>query len=283
MLARARWCTPFGPKPALHPQCIWSPVGRSRGRRPLDILAIVLLLATGLVAGIGNVLAGGGSLLSVPLLVFLGLPGDVANGTNRIGILVQNATAMRGFRRERIPGLRAALPLLLPAGLGSLLGAAAIAQLDPSRFERIFGVVMLLMLVPMLRATTRKRDTSGPPPVPWPPALRFMVFFVIGLYGGALQAGVGFFLLFALSHSTRDLVEANSIKVAVVGFLTLISVPVFLLNGQVALWPAVVLSIGFALGGTLGARLATRGGERLIRPVLVVAVLALAGRMLALY
>ncbi len=90
-------------------------------------------------------------------------------------------------------------------------------------------------------------------------------------------------LVAALSRAGFDLVRANSVKVVVVFALTLVAVPVFVLEGQVAWLPAGILAIGFALGGELGARLAVRGGERLIRPVLVAAVLGLAGRMLGLY
>lgn len=111
----------------------------------MDPVDISLLVGAGLVAGVINTLAGGGSLLSVPLLVFVGLPGDLANGTNRVGVLAQNATAIRGFSAAGIPSLRAALPLLAPVLLGSLTGAWAIAQLDAEGFERVFGVVMIAL------------------------------------------------------------------------------------------------------------------------------------------
>ena len=229
-----------------------------------------------------NTLAGGGSLLSVPLLVFLGLPGDVANGTNRLGVLAQNATAIRGFAAAGIPSTRLALPVLVPVLLGSGLGALAIAQLDAAAFERVFGVVMLLLLVPTLRGGLAPA-TAAPAPREWPVALRVAVFFAIGLYGGAIQAGVGLVLLVALQHSGLDLVRANAIKVVVTFALTAVALPVFLLAGQFALAPALCLVLGFGAGGRAGAWLAVRGGERLIRPAMVIAVLAMAGRMLGLY
>jgi uncharacterized membrane protein YfcA len=111
----------------------------------------------------------------------------------------------------------------------------------------------------------------------------FLIFFGIGLYGGAIQAGVGLFLIAALARSGLDLVRANAIKVLVIGVLTLVAVPVFIAHDQID-WPfASALVVGFALGGELGARAAIQGGERLIRPVLVASVLAMAGRMLSLY
>lgn len=240
-----------------------------------------LLVGGGLVAGVVNTLAGGGSLVSVPLLVLLGLPGNLANGTNRVGVLFQSAVASWRFGAEGVPGLRRALPVLLPVGAGSLLGAWGIAQLPDESFERAFGFVMLLLVVPTLRASAASHPAHEPRP--WSAWLSLPLFFAIGLYGGSFQAGVGLVLIAALSHAGFDLVAANSVKVVVNTALTLVAVPVFVLEGRVS-WPhALVLAAGFGAGGALGARLAVRGGDRVIRPVLALAVVALAGRMLGLY
>jgi len=244
---------------------------------PIDAL---LLVAGGTAAGVVNTLAGGGSLLTVPLLTFVGLPGTLANGTNRVGVLIQNGVASWGFWREGVPGLRAAAPLLLPVALGALTGAYGVAQISDALFERLFGVMMLVLLVPTLRGAGRPRDTTRPPRPAWQGAL---AFFAIGLYGGAFQAGVGILLIYAISFSGIDLVRANSMKVVINFCFTLVVLPIFVFANQIAWGPALVLGAGFALGGLIGPRLAVRGGERLIRPVLAVAVVALAGRMLGLY
>ncbi len=238
-----------------------------------------ILLAGGLAAGVVNTLAGGGSLLTVPLLVLVGLPGTVANGTNRVGILVQNGIAAWGFRAQGVSGVQGAGPLLVPVAVGALVGAAVASRLPDALFERLFGAAMLVLLVPTLwRPRVRVAEPGARPG--W---LTALVFLGIGLYGGAFQAGVGILLVFALSFAGLDLVRANSVKVVVNFCFTLLALPVFLAAGQVA-WPqALALAGGYALGGGLGARLAVRGGERLIRPVLGVAVVALAGRMLGVY
>ena len=219
-------------------------------------------------------------MLSVPLLVALGLPGDIANGTNRIGIFFQSSVAAWRFRRGGIPGLAQAWPLLVPVALGSILGAIIASHLASDVFERIFGVVMIALLIPLFR----KPGKSEAPPAPaWPLGVQAGLFFLIGLYGGFIQAGVGLLLMLALHRTGYDLVRVNSMKVIIVGVLTALAIPVFIIKGQVAWLPAACLTLGFALGGAMGARWALIGGERLIRIVLILAVLALAARMLGAY
>jgi hypothetical protein len=243
----------------------------------------LLLALGGLVAGIVNTLAGGGSLLTVPLLVLLGLPATVANGTNRIGVLFQNLVSTLRFRRGGLDGLVGATPILGATALGSVVGATIASSLPAELFRRIFGVAMVLLLIPMLRSGTRRSDADSPPPAPRSGVVNQLIFFGIGLYGGAIQAGAGIFLIAALSRSGLDLVRTNAIKVVIIGVLTLVAVPVFVYQGQVDWTMASALVVGFGIGGEVGARAAIRGGERLIRPVLVVSVLAMAGRMLGLY
>lgn len=246
-----------------------------------DLTTWMMLALGGLVAGVINTLAGGGSLLTVPLLVFLGLPATVANGTNRIGVLFQNLVSTLRFRKEGLDGLRGAMPILLPIVIGSLLGATVASRMSAEIFKQVFGIAMVALLIPILRQARPVDPTKTLEPRSR--LLNFAIFFGIGLYGGAIQAGVGLFLIAALARSGLDLVRANAIKVVIIGVLTLVAVPVFIAHDQVD-WPfASALVVGFAAGGELGARAAVKGGEKLIRPVLVVAVLAMAGRMLSLY
>jgi uncharacterized membrane protein YfcA len=242
-----------------------------------------LLVGGAIVAGVVNTLAGGASALTVPLLVLAGLPGNLANGTNRIGILVQNLIAAWRFRAEGVSGFRASLPALIPTVLGSLTGAVAISRVADATFQRLFGVVMIVLLVPIVLGLTAREQPDAPARPAPSRAMTFLAFFAIGLWGGAFQAGVGIAILFALSYAGYDLVRGNSVKVVINAALTLVAVPVFLLQGQIAWGPALLLSVGFAIGSVLGVRLAVSRGEAIIRPILVLAVLGLAGRMLGLY
>lgn len=241
---------------------------------------VLLLIIGGAMAGVVNSMAGAGSLVTVPLLVLVGVPGATANGTNRIAVLTQTAAAAGGFRRGGVQVGHLVVPVLVPLGLGSLVGSLAVSRLSDATFETAFGFLMIPLVLLGLRTPKVDVDSVGRP---WPRAVQIAVFTVIGLYGGAFQAGVGLMLLVALAHSGYDLVTGNAMKSLVVLALTLVALPVFLTQGLVDWGPGLVLGVGTAVGGYLGAHLAVRDGDRIIRPVLVLCVLALAGHMLGIY
>lgn len=241
-------------------------------------LDAVLLVLGGAGAGIINAMAGGGSSLTVPLLVLAGVPGNSANGSNRVGILTSTVATAWSFHRQGVTAYREAGPILLPVVAGSLVGSLAISQLTDDTFETVFGLLMLPIVLLSLRPPKVRRVERT-----WRPATTALVFFGIGLYGGAVQAGVGLVLLVALSRAGFDLVRANVIKVLVTLAVTLVALPVFVAQGNVHWGPALVLAAGLAVGGWVGAHIAVVGGERVIRPVIVIAALVLAGRLLGLY
>jgi|TARA_B100000959_G_C14967633_1_gene618421 hypothetical protein len=246
----------------------------------MTLLDVVLLLAGGLGAGVVNTLAGGGSLLTVPLLVLAGVPGTVANGSNRVGILTSTTTAAVGFRRLGHSGWSRVVPVLIPVAVGAVLGAVLVEQLTDDAFERVFGLLMVPVLLISLRPP---RVAASLPNSSWSGPMATIVFLGIGIYGGAFQAGIGLLLVLALSRSGLDLVVANSIKVLVVLVVTVMALPVFVVGGSIDWAPALVLAVGYAVGGFLGARVTVVGGEKVIRPVLVVAVLGFAGRLIGFY
>ena len=138
----------------------------------MDALDVVLLVAGGLFAGCVNTIAGGGSLLTVPLLVLVGVPGDVANGTNRVGILTSNVSAAEAFRRQGVSGLSRVVPVLVPVILGALVGSILISRVDAASFERAFGVLMVPLLLLSLRPPKIQAAVD-----PWSVRMAAVVFF----------------------------------------------------------------------------------------------------------
>lgn len=252
--------------------------GRARRVGVMTWWEAVLLVGGGLVAGVVNAVAGGGSTLTVPLLVLAGVPGNAANGSNRVGVLASMAASATSFRRLGVRGLRQATTVMIPVVLGSITGTVGISRLTDEAFERVFGLLMLpLVVLTMHQPQARKGQTTWSRPVTW------SVFFAIGIYGGAIQAGVGLVLLAALTRAGLDVVSANNVKVLVVFVVTLVALPVFIADGRVDWIPALVLAAGFTAGGWFGAHVAVRGGERVVRVFLVIAAVGLAGRLLGLY
>jgi uncharacterized protein len=239
---------------------------------------IALLVGGGFLAGTINTIAGGGSLLTVPLLVIAGVPGNMANGSNRVGIFTSSLAAAAEFRRLGVGSFKQALPIFVPVMVGSAIGSLGIAQLTDETFERVFGFLMVPLLILSLRRPKPRQDAEG-----WPLWLVTVVFLFVGMYGGAFQAGIGLILMVALSHTGMDLVLANSVKVLINFAVTAVALPLFVVQGLVDWVPALVMAAGFTVGGAVGARVTVKGGERISRPVMIAAVLALSGELLGLY
>lgn len=237
---------------------------------------IPLLFGVGIVAGILNVLAGGGSLLTLPLLIFMGLPAAVANGTNRIAILCQNIFAIRAFRRRGVMPLELALLCTPPALLGSWVGASLAINLDDALFNRILALIMLGVLVftlvdPMKHMHTKDIAFGGGRKL-----VLVVSFFGVGIYGGFVQAGVGFLIITALLIHGLDLVRINAIKVFVIFAYTFVALGMFMFHGQINYVLGFALAAGNSLGGVIGPRLAVERGHEWIKNVVSFTVLIFA-------
>jgi len=244
------------------------------------IWQLPLLFVVGIVAGIINTLAGGGSLLTLPLLIFMGLPGAVANGTNRIAIFCQNIFAIRGFSKRGVMPLQLALLCTPPALLGSWLGANLAISLDDQVFKRILALIMVGVLIftaidPMKRF--RQEDIQFGL---WRKILIIITFFGVGVYGGFVQAGVGFLIITALLIHGLDLVRINAIKVFVIFAYTFVALGVFIYHGQVDYSLGFALAAGNSIGGIIGPKLAVEKGHDWIKKVVSITVLVFALKLL---
>jgi len=247
----------------------------------MEPLTAAILLVAGFVAGIVNALAGGGSFITLTALVVAGgLTVDVANGTNRVAIALQSLATFLTFRKAGHSELRLVARLSPATVAGAVVGAGLSLDVPRDIFENIVGLAMLGMMVLVLARPKRFLEGAARPPrLGLGPA--DLAFFVIGLYGGFLQAGVGIFLLFGLvGLAGRDLVAANVAKVVLALVFTVPALVVFASQGAVDWLPGIVLALGTAAGGVVGAKVALKGGAPAVRWVLL-AVLALsAGRFL---
>lgn len=237
----------------------------------------VLLAAVGVIAGFLNVIAGGGSLLVLPTLVFMGIDGAVANGTNRVAIIAQNIASVTGFSKQGYSDIKTSLTLSFCALPGAALGAYFGTRVSGELFERILGGLMVFLMVIM----SRKSKKTGDEGLPQRTVLGHVLMVGIGFYGGFIQAGVGFFLMAVLNRVMGlDLVRVNMHKVFIVGVYTLVALAFFVSQGQVIWLIGIVLAVGNAIGGWLGAHFAVKKGERFIRVILNVVLIVMAIRLL---
>lgn len=245
---------------------------------------VLAVIGVGFVAGFINMVAGGGSTLTLPLLMFLGLPANVANGTNRIAILLQNVVGVNTFRKNKIIDLSKDYKLTIPAIIGSIIGAFVAVELNELVMERVIAILMILMLVIIVaKPDVWVKDRVGTVS-PKPSTLQYVIFFFIGLYGGFIQMGVGFFLLAGLVLGCGyDLVKANAIKVFIVLIYTVFTLAIFLFNGQVNIKVGLILAAGNMLGAFAGAHFTIKGGAKYVRYVLIIAMLMVILKLFGLF
>jgi uncharacterized protein len=238
-------------------------------------LGYVALFAVGFVAAVINVVAGGGSFLTLPLLIFLGFPPSVANGTNRGGVLAQNISSVLGFYRHDVLPVRWALGVSVPAVVGAGVGVWAALHVPEIAFRRILSLMMLIITL----GTVLHRSLRSAPRAEPRPASHWTIIagsFVTGLYGGFLQAGVGFLALAMTSYAGLDMVRGNAVKVFTIMLLTLLSLAVFAGTGHVN-WPAAIaLALGSLAGGVVGVRVAVLKGHRWLEVVVSITIVVFA-------
>ena len=242
------------------------------------------VIAAGLFAGFVNTLAGSGSLITLPLLMFLGLPANVANGTNRIGVLVQSVVSSISFRKQKLYTVDEGLWMSVPAIAGALLGSLIAVKINEQIMELMIGGLLIFMFFVILYKPEQwVRDHARSVTLRhrfWVP----VIFFLIGIYGGFIQAGVGFFLLAALVLGAGlGLTRANAHKVLIVAAMTSIALVVFIISDQVYYLYGIILAVGQGVGAWLGSKVAVSWGPRVVRVILLVAIMASAVKLTGLY
>lgn len=231
------------------------------------------LVAIGAVTAFINMMAGGGSALTLPLLMFLGLPANVANGTNRIAILAQSISGVHVFHKKKVLNYKTDYRLTIPAIIGSLAGALFAVEIDENILRKVIGALMVMMLLLVVfKPEMWLKDQAGKTEAR-PTVLQYFIFLCIGFYGGFIQMGVGFFLLAGLVlGSGQNLVKANAVKVFITLVFTVFSIGIFLWHGQVDVLAGLLLAAGSIAGAWLGAHFMVKKGAKYVRYVLLAAM-----------
>ena len=232
------------------------------------------LVAAGVLGGFINTIAGGGSMLTVPALMLLGMPADHANGTNRVGILQQSLTGIRGFNESGKLEKSAILPMLIPTVSGAALGALSSTWLPPDVLKPVLlGAMITIALVTLIFP-----DVLAPPEGTKTYTLRerpvgALMLFGAGLYGGFVQAGVGFILIAALAASMRyDLVRTNALKVVCTAAFSVAALAVFAATGRVEWVSGIILAVGMTMGAFASVKFALNIDQRVIKWALFVMI-----------
>ena len=225
---------------------------------------IILLLASGVLVGIINTLGGGGSVITMSLFMAMGMPIGLANGTNRIAVLLQNFSATVAFLRRGMLHIRSGVLLSLPAILGNIFGAMVATKVDESVFKICLSVVLAIILIYLLLGKDNEQVTGGHGlKIRW---WHYIVFFIVGFYGGYIYIGLGFLILaVAIWPMKLDIITANVIKGFVIFLSTPFALAVFIYNGQVEWMAGLLHGVGNILGAVLASHWAMSWGVKFVR------------------
>ena len=243
-------------------------------------IEIIALIIIGFIAGVINTISGGGSALTLPALILLGLPPSVANGTNRIGILVQSVTAAAGFRSKKVSitpfDTFGNVGIGIAVLTGAIVGAVIAIDINEEIFNKILAVVMLVVILGVIfkpKMTTKGQERLTGKHL-W---TSIIVFFCIGIYAGFIQAGTGILILLvfsAINHLT--LVASNAAKTGIVFIITFGALLIFAYNNQINYGYGLILALGNAVGGWVASRWSVKKGNGLVKGFMLVTVIIMA-------
>ncbi|WP_339918217.1 sulfite exporter TauE/SafE family protein [Yeosuana marina] len=238
----------------------------------------VLLVVVGFIVGIINTMSGGGSLLTLPVLIFIGLPSNVANGTNRIAIVIQSIFNIAGYQSKKaIDKSWFPIYLSISATIGAIIGAKLAIDIKGELFNKILAVVMVTVVGFMVFRP--KQNFSQLADRITGKYLKYSViaFFFIGIYGGFIQAGTGIFILLLLSSINHlTLIKSNIIKVIVMFIYTLAALFMFGMNLKLDWIAGLTLASGQAVGGWFTSRWSVNKGDGIVKVFLVIMVIGMA-------
>lgn len=247
-----------------------------------DLTNLIILFLFGNFAGLINVMAGGGSTLTLPFLIFMGLDAASANGTNRIGILALTSSAIMSFKKEDHSDFVLSTKLSLLTIPGAIIGSLYAIEISDSTFKTILAFVMigviLTMIIPKSKQVELKETVEKLPVIAYP------VMLAVGFYGGFIQAGIGFILMWVMHNLLHlNLIKVNMHKVFIVFFYTIPTLFIFFITDNIYWIPGIVLALGTSIGAWWSAKLSIHKGEKIVKAMLIVAILLMSMKLLELF
>ena len=236
----------------------------------MDWHIIIVLLLSGTLVGIINTLAGGGSIITMTMFMAFGLPIHLANGTNRIVVLMQNLAASLTFIRKKTFNLKQGALLSIPVIVGNIAGALVSHHMTDEVFKICFGAILLVIMLYLLfdqRIKIKEGHNFEIKP------LHYLWFLLIGFYGGFIYIGIGYLILaITLWVMKMDLVTANAIKGFVILLATPFSLAVFMYMGEVDYTFGIVHGIGNMIGSFVASHYMANWGKSFIKIFIAVIV-----------
>lgn len=241
----------------------------------MEINEIILLFLCGLSSGVINTIAGGGSLITLPILIFMGLPPTIANGTNRIQLIFQNISAVYGFKSKGISYFKFSGWLSLSSLIGAIIGATIAVNFPEELFKKLLSIIMILVMLSFFIKKKRNKILDKKNKIR-NKILSFFLFFLIGIYGGFIHAGVGFFMILILSKINElKISHSNSIKVFVALIFSITAFLIFLFDDKINWIYGINLGIGSALGGWVASRWSYNKSDFTMKIILSVIIIAM--------
>ena len=242
---------------------------------------IALLILAGFMVGVINTIAGSGTVITYSLFMMLGLPVNFANGTIRLGVIMQTLASTLNFKKHNALDWKKGFKLALPVVIGSIVGAQIAVEINEAVFEKVLAGILLIMLFFIFYKPDRWIKNQVQKIQNKPTIIQLLLFFAIGLYGGFIHIGVGIFMLSVLVlNAGYDLVKANAIKVMIVFLYSPFALAVFIMNDQVHYGIGLIAAIGNIFGGIVGSRMAISWGSNFVRWVLMVVIIVFSAYLL---
>lgn len=236
----------------------------------MEIDKIIILFTSGLISGLINTVAGGGSLITLPIMIFLGIPPTIANGTNRVQLIFQNIFAVYGFKTKGISNFEFSSFLAFSALIGSIFGAYIAIDFPEELFKKLLSIIMLLVLVSIFYNSNNLSEISSKIKNKW---ASIILFFFIGVYGGFIHAGVGFLMLVVLTKINKiKISHSNSIKVFVALIFSTTAILVFIAEEKINWIYGINLGIGSAIGGWIASRWSYDKSDKTLKYILSIII-----------